>query len=90
MIDRISNFSSSATAPHTVQSIQSSDYEHLRFHIASDDYFPYLSALLSFIEESLGEADGSQENLRIQLEAVKATRKDLRYLHDRYCIAPRA
>jgi len=89
MIERISNFSSTTRTSHTSQSNQPNDYEHLRFHIASDDYFPYLSALLSFIEETLDEADHSQEHLRIQLEAVKATRKDLRYLHDRYCIEPR-
>lgn len=90
MIDAIYNspsithtdVSSCATVAH--------DHHHLAFHIASDDYFPYLSALLSCIEETLVSLDTTGEMVQIQVEAIRATRQDLQYLQNRFRIQPRS
>lgn len=87
MIESVFNCSSitiqqcSFDAPH--------DRSQLEFHILSDDYFPYLSSLLSFVEETLGEKASSDEFIRIQADAIRATRKDLQYLHDHFRIEAR-
>ena len=61
---------------------------HLEFHLESGDYFLYLASLLGFIEETLVAGD-SEDSVKLQAEAVRATRRDLRALHQRYAIAPR-
>lgn len=88
MIDAISNFSSITNTPSFDTAAR--DRHHLAFHIESDDYFPYLSALLGFVEETLSSADMSDELVRIQVEAIRSTREDLGYLQDRFHIQPRA
>lgn len=89
MIDGFSNCSSVTTPRISPYGHMPNDYEHLAFHIESDDYFLYLSALLSFAEETLASADCSNESTRIQVEAMRSTRKDLQYLHDFFKIEPR-
>jgi hypothetical protein len=85
MIDSILNFSaitprasSFETTPH--------DYEQLAFHIRSDDYFRYLSSLLSFVEDTLASDDRSDEMASIQLAAIRATRQDLHFLDEHFKI----
>lgn len=88
MIDAISNFSSITNACSFDTSAH--DHQKLAFHVESDDYFPYLSALLGFVEETLSSANASEEMVRIQVEAIRATRRDLGYLQNRFHIQPRA
>ena len=88
MIDAISNFPSITNTPSFDTAAR--DQHHLAFHIESDDYFPYLSALLGFVEETLSSADTSDESVRIQVEVIRATRQDLCFLQDRFHIQPRA
>lgn len=94
MIDRLFDFSPVPTIAHSASHIdQRYEYERLatlRFHIETDDYFRFLATLLSFFEETLASGDGTQkESLAIELEAVRAARKDLQYLNDHYRIEPR-
>ena len=94
MIESVFNFSSVPTAidtsPHTDPR---SDYERLAaltFHLETGDYFPFLATLLGFVEETLASGDHSQDLVAIQLDAVKAARKDLTYLQDHCRITPRS
>ncbi len=87
MIDAISNFSS---ITNTSSFDTAHDHQKVAFHVESDDYFPYLSALLGFVEETLSSAPASDEMVRIQVEAIRATRQDLGYLQNRFHIQPRA
>lgn len=89
MIDGFSNCSSITTPHISPYGHMPNDYEHLAFHIESDDYFLYLSALLGFAEETLANDVCSNESTRIQMEAIRSTRKDLQYLHDFFKIEPR-
>ena len=87
MIERISNFCPFKTATSiSAYADPRSDFERLSkltFHIESGDYFRSLAALLGFIEETLVSED-SDESKTIQLEAIRASRKDLLYL-DGHC-----
>ena len=94
MIERIFNFSSISTTTDVSSYVDPlSDYERLNaltFHVETGDYFPSLATLLGFVEETLAGADSAQESISIQLEAVRAARKDLHYLHDHCRIEPRS
>ena len=63
--------------------------EKLAFHIQTDDYFRYLATLLGFAEEALAGDVREQDLASVQIEAIRAARKDLQYLHDHYRIEPR-
>jgi hypothetical protein len=94
MIDSIFNFSPIST-PASVSSHSNplSDYERqnaLAFHIETDDYFPFLATLLGFVEETLATGDCTQNLTSIEVEAIRAARKDLQYLHTHCRIEPRS
>lgn len=87
MIECISNFCplQAATSVSSYADPRS-DFERLSkltFHVESGDYFRSLAALLGFVEETLVSEDTDESKL-IQLEAVRASRKDLLYL-DSHC-----
>lgn len=95
MIDSILNFPPISTASSTSPTYGNplSDYERqnaLAFHIETDDYFPFLATLLGFVEETLATMDHSGKNITsIEIEAIRAARKDLQYLHIHCRIEPR-
>ena len=93
MIDRLFDFSSLSTLPSTSSYnspvTDSERINMLDLHVRTNDYFRYLTTLLGFVEETLDSGECSRESLNIQLEAVRATRKDLQYLNDHYYIEPR-
>lgn len=93
MIDAYLNFHNVSTIARSSSYInQSSDTERMRalnLHIKTGDYFRFLTTTLSFIEETLSEHKNASEVVSIQLEAVRATRKDLKYLDEHYVIEPR-
>lgn len=91
MIDSIFNFSqvSTAISASSTHVNPLNDYERqnaLTFHIETGDYFLFLSTLLGFAEETLATGDRSQNLIPIQIEAIRAARKDLQYLNDHYRI----
>lgn len=90
MIEAISNCSAISIPVSSARAAAPYDYQKLAFHIESDDYFPYLSTLLSFVEEMLTTGESSEELIGLQLAAVQATRKDLGYLHDHFRIESRS
>ena len=89
MIASISNCSSITISSDSSLDTMPQNPSQLAFHIQSDDYFPYLSALLGFVEETLAAGDGTDECVRIQVEAIRATRGDLQYLQDHFRIEAR-
>ncbi|MBU6388488.1 hypothetical protein KGQ72_01250 [Patescibacteria group bacterium] len=93
MIDSIFNFSSvpvtTNISPHTEPLGDYARLNKLIYHIETDDYFRFLSTLLGFVEETLADGNHGQDDLSIQLEAIRATRKDLAYLNDHYRITSR-
>lgn len=95
MIDSIFNFSPVSTAinvsPAYVNPLNEYERQNaLAFHIETDDYFPFLATLLGFVEETLATGDRTQNLTSIEVEAIRAARKDLRYLHTHCKIEPRS
>ena len=94
MIESVFNFSSvpatADTPPHTNPRSDYGRLTALSFHLETGDYFPFLATLLGFVEETLASGDLSQDLVAIQLDAIKAARKDLKYLQDHCRIAPRS
>ncbi len=78
------------TAPCTETREDNERLTRLNFHLETDDYFPFLSTLLGFAEETVASQDCTQEINAIQLKAIQAARKDLAYLRDNYRITPRS
>ena len=92
MIDSIFNFCPLQAEPAVSSYVDPrNEFERLSklaFHIETGDYFYSLSALLAFVEETLASGD-TEESQLLQLEAVRASRKDLQYLQNHCVIEPR-
>ena len=92
MLDSVFNFSSvspsTSVAPYTSQLTDHERLEKLTFHIEHGDYFGSLAALLGFVEERLAGESYDHELACVELEAVRAARKDLQYLNNHCRIEP--
>lgn len=64
-------------------------HERLLFHVRAGDYFLMLAGALAFVEEALAHASPNGD-CTLELAFVRRTRADLRYLHERYHLAPNA
>ena len=63
--------------------------ENIELHVRADDYFPMMSAVLGFLEESIGMCGPEDALSKAQIRAIQASRKDLAYLHKHYRIVPK-
>lgn len=63
--------------------------ENIELHVRADDYFPSISTMLSFLEESIGLCGPEGALSDAQVRAIQASRKDLAYLHKHYRIVPK-
>jgi hypothetical protein len=61
----------------------------LRAHIEAGDYFRFHTTLLGFLEETLEKRVSSEESISIQLDAIRAARRDLKFLDENYRLEPR-
>jgi hypothetical protein len=66
--------------------------ERLNYHVKSGDYFPLLSTIFGFVQETLKEYenDGSPELVTMESDAIQMARKDLAYLQQNYHIIPKS
>ncbi len=62
--------------------------ENIELHVRANDYFPMMSTMLGFLEESVGLCGPNDALTDAQIRAIKAARKDLNYLHQHYRIVP--
>jgi len=63
--------------------------ENIELHVRADDYFPMMSTMLGFLEESISLCDPMDALSEAQIRAISAARKDLAYLHKHYRIVPK-
>ncbi len=72
--------------PHTNE--PGASRENIELHVRANDYFPMMSTLLGFLEESVGLCGPADALTDAQIRAITAARKDLAYLHQHYRIVP--
>lgn len=66
--------------------------EKLLFHIETGDYFSMTATVLGFVEEKLMQlerANPLQESDSPELQLLRSTRDDLRYLNTHYTVCPK-
>ena len=64
--------------------------QQLEYHIETGDYFPLLSTVLGFMEETMQECEtGTLSLIPMEADVIRQMRKDLVHLHTHYDILPK-